>query len=47
MWLIKWRRGLRVVEGLSRYPSREAAERQVAIWRGLFSKNVYYVERVV
>lgn len=50
MWIIKWRncsRSLTVTTGLSRYPSVEAAGRQIAIWRRFFPFNSYYVERVL
>lgn len=49
MWIVKWQNRLRpslAVTGLSRYPTREAAERQVGIWARMFHFNSYYVEWV-
>lgn len=56
MFKIKWRnrnrhwRYLRwfftVFEGISRYPTHEAAARQVAIWQRHFPHNTYYIEPV-
>jgi hypothetical protein len=50
MFKIKWHRPTRnspptVVAGLSRYPSRDAADRQVARWQLHFPANKYFVER--
>ena len=49
MFKIKWHRHTRygtpvVVTGCSRYPSREAAEKQVAIWQLHFAANTYFIE---
>lgn len=46
MFTVKWRkqRTLRVVQGISRYATRLAAERQVAIWSRLFPANTYYIK---
>lgn len=50
MFKIKWKRPTRhgtpvVVTGISRYPSRDAADRQVARWQIHFPANKYFVER--
>ena len=49
MFKIKWHRPTRygtavVVTGCSRYPNRDAADRQVAIWQLHFPQNKYFVE---
>ncbi len=49
MFRIKWRNryeSLVVVEGLSRYDTSQAAEKQVAIFQLHFRDNSYYVEPV-
>jgi hypothetical protein len=46
MFKIKWRnrnKVLLVVEGLSRYASRDLAEKQVAIWEQVFPFVTYYI----
>jgi hypothetical protein len=35
-----------MTEGISRYPSRDAADKQVHIWQQLFLGNTYFVEPV-
>lgn len=48
MFKIKWRNrnnSLKIIEGCSRYPSKEKAEKQVAIWQYIFPSNTYYIER--
>ena len=45
---IKWRNrtnSLKVIEGISRYNSKEKAEKQVEKWKRNFPSNTYYVER--
>jgi len=46
MFRIRWRTGrsFRVVTGLSRYSTTEAANKQVEIWQRLFPQNTYYIE---
>jgi len=49
MFLVKWRNrqkkyNMRVLTGLSRFPSKQKAEKQVKVWLGLFPFNTYYVE---
>ena len=47
MFIIKWRNRLRsktVVTGISRYPTKEAAETQIARWQAVFPANSYYLE---
>lgn len=51
MFYIKWirpvRHGVAVpVTGISRYPSRAAADAQVARWQKHFPDNHYFVETV-
>lgn len=49
MFKIKWRNrrnSLRVITGLSRFETREAADRQVAKWQQHFPQNTYHVEPV-
>lgn len=41
-WLYGWRWIVRT--GLSRYPTVEAAQQQIAIWSRIFPFNSYYVE---
>jgi len=53
MFKIRWRNrnpdrcgiiSMRIIDGISRYTSQEAAEKQVAIWKQFFPQNLYYVE---
>ena len=46
MFLIKWQpyNSLRIITGISRYDTREAAEKQIAIFSQLFRRNAYFVE---
>ena len=46
-WLIRRRFDTKVVDGLSRYGTVEAAEKQAGIWKRLFPENRYFVEPVM
>ena len=43
MFRIRWKNSRGVTEGLSSYPTEEAAGRQVAIWQQVFWENKYYI----
>jgi len=51
MFVVKWRNRTAgwkyrfvVVVGLHRYPTRVAAEKQIALWARIFPANTYYIE---
>jgi hypothetical protein len=51
MFIIKWRNRASkqispVITGLSKYPTVEAVEKQIAAWKFLWPYNEYYVEPV-
>jgi hypothetical protein len=45
MYKIQWRRqwSQTLTDGLSKYPSLEAANHQVVIWQSIFRDNEYFV----
>lgn len=49
MFFIKWRNRntlyvSSVTQGLSRYSSVDAAQRQIDLWSNIFKNNTYYIE---
>lgn len=50
MFVVKWRNRTKaayvrpVTTGLSRYPTRVAAEKQIALWAQIFPVNTYYIK---